>query len=157
MLVNMSLGALAASDVISSAMTGTSTGTYRVTSIDCRWMWNDIADVNDDYLTFGVAHSDYTAAEIEEALEGTGGIDPGSKIELERANRLVREIGVISSPTQLGGSGEFNDGKSMKTKLNWLINIGDSLVIWARNASGTVWVTGGALGATGNMWVKDSV
>ncbi len=154
-LAKLDLGALAAADVISGAFSGVASDTYRVTSIDVSWNWTDIADVNDDYIQFGVAHSDYTAAEIEEALEGTGGIDLGDKIGQERANRLVREIGVFGGPRQLAGSAEFNDGRPMKTKLNWKISIGDTLVLWARNASGVLLVTGSAVGATGVMWVKD--
>ncbi len=118
-------------------------------------MWTDVADVNDDYCQFGVAHSDYTAAEIEEALEGTGGIDLGDKIGQERANRLVREIGAFANTPQVSGGVGVNDGRPIKTRLNWKISIGDTLVLWARNASGVVFVTGSAIGATGNMWIKD--
>ncbi len=149
------LGTLAVADVISGAFSGVASDTYRVISIDTAWNWTDIADVNDDYLQFGVAHSDYSAAEIEEALEGTGGIDLGDKIGQERANRLVREIGVFGSLDQISGSARFNNGRPMKTKLNWKISIGDTLVLWARNASGVLYSTGSALGATGNMWIRD--
>lgn len=151
----LAIGALAASDVVSSALTAVSANRYRVTSIKASYTITDLAAVIDDAFQFGIAHSDYTAAEIEECIEATAAIDIGDKIAQERANRLVREIGTIGSAgldSALGGV-TYNEGRPVKTKLNWLIGIGDTLVLYVRNGSGTVYSTGSTLKAKGELWV----
>ncbi len=154
----LALGALATKDVISAGGTGVVTSPVRVMSVKQTYTWSNIGASDDDTLEFGVAHSDYSAAEIEEALEATTSMDPGDKIAAERANRLVRSIGTISAALAgaAGGGAPFNDGRPMKTKLNWLLTEGDSLSIWARNGSGTVYTTGSSLQTIGELWVKDS-
>ncbi len=147
------VGALAAGDVISGAMTAVSANKYRVTSIKASYAIADKA-VIDDTQQFGIAHSDYTAAEIEECLEATASIDVGDKIAQERANRLVREIGTMVDYGE-STDGGFNDGRPVKTKLNWTIGIGDTLVLYVRNGSGTVYTTGSTIVAKGELWVSD--
>ncbi len=154
----LAVGALATKDVISAGATGTVTSTIRVMSVKQTYTWSNIGASDDDSLEFGLAHSDYSAAEIEEALEATTSIDPGDKIAGERANRLVRSIGTISAALAgaAGGGAPYNNGLPKKTKLNWLLTEGDSLSIWVRNGSGTVYTTGSSLQTIGEMWVKDS-
>ncbi len=154
----LAVGALTTLDVISAAGTSATTGTLRVMSIDMAWSITDLGASIDDAFQFGVAHSDYSAQEIEECLEATSSMDLGNKVEQERANRLVRMIGII---TQVGaasvtGGLNFNDGRPKKTKLNWLLSIGDTLNVWVRNGSGTVYTTGAILSGIGHLWVKDS-
>jgi len=151
------VGALATLDVISAAGTSATTNTLCVMSIDVAWAISDLGASIDDAFQFGVAHSDYSAAEIEECLEATSSMDLGNKVEQERANRLVRSIGII---TQVGaasvtGGLNFNDGRPKKTKLNWLLSIGDTLDVWVRNGSGSVYTTGSILSGIGHLWVKD--
>jgi len=131
-------------DVASGGITNAPTGTMRFMSIDASYIWSGIADVIDDGLEFGVAHSDYSAAEIEEALEAIESIDLGDKVAQEQANRWVRSIGTFASAINTAGSAaQFNDGKPVKTKLNWKMSIGDTLVGWVRNGSGVKWLTEG--------------
>ncbi len=154
----LTIGALAALDVISTPGSAAAVGTLRVMSVDCVYNWSNIGASDDDALEFGWAHSDYTAAEIEECLEATGSMDIGDKVAQEQANRLVRSVGTISGALAgaAGGGAQFNDGRSMKTKLNWLLSIGDTMKLWARNGSGTVYTIGSSLTVLGKMWVKDS-
>ncbi len=152
----LGIGALAASDVISGAMTAVSANRYRVTSVKASYTVTDIPAAIDDAYQFGIAHSDYTDTEIEECLEATAAIDIGDKVAQERANRLVREIGTISSgqlTTPGGGATPFNDGRPIKTKLNWLMGIGDTLRLYVRNGSGVIYTTGATLKAKGELWV----
>ncbi len=153
----VAIGALASLAVVKSTGTSAAANTLRFISIDMSWSITDLAANVDDAFQFGVAHSDYTAAEIEECLEATLSMDVGDKISQERANRLVREIGTISPTggTILGSGIAFNDGKPVKTRLNWLMAIGDTLDVWVRNGSGTVYTTGTILSGTGTLWVKD--
>ncbi len=150
----LAAGALATKDVVEGAMTFAPSNPYRCISIDLSWSWEDVQAAIDDGCDFGVAHSDYTAAEIEEALEAVGSIDIGDKLAQEKANRLVRSIGTIEK-NATGLSGSFNDGKKLKTRLNWAMGISDVVNIWIRNASGTVWTTGSSLSVAGEMWIKD--
>ncbi len=150
------IGALDTADVISGAMTNVTANTLRFISLDCSWGISNHAAVIDDGYTFGVAHSDYSAVEIEECLEAGGSMDLGDKVAQEQANRLVREIGQINGAGVVVSEGiPFNDGMRVKTRLNWLMSIGDSLHVWVRNASGAIYTSGTTLVVSGNLWVKD--
>ncbi len=128
----------------------------RFISLHASYSISNLAAVIDDSFAFGVAHGDYSAAEIEECLEAGGAMDIGDKIAREQANRLVREIGTINGSAQSAGEGlTFNDGKPVKTKLNWLMGEGDPLQMWVRNNSATVYTTGSQLTIAGKLWVKD--
>ncbi len=109
-----------------------------ISSIVCQWSLDQLTSPQGPIL-FGVAHSDYTDAEVEEVIENAGSWDAGSKVEQEVAKRLVRIIGSFVSDS--GGTGpvdlKFNDGRMLKTKLNWVLNTGDTLKMWAYNLSGT--------------------
>ncbi len=156
MTTSVALGALVTGDVLSGAASAAAANTLRIISLDMAWGIVDLGAGSDDGFTFGVAHSDYSAAEIEECLEATGSMDIGDKIEQERANRLVREIGTVSPQAAVAGGGAtFNDGKRVKTRLNWVLAIGDSLSVWVRNASSANYTTGANIVGNGIMWVKD--
>ncbi len=149
-------GALTPGDVISGGIIGTSTEAYRLLSVNLAYSWSEIASLIDDTLQFGLAHGDYTAAEIEECLEAGGALAMGDKITQERANRLVREIGVIEGEIGSAGEGDvFNDGRKLKTRLNWLMSTGQVLQMWIRNGSGIIWTTGSNLVVIGEMWILD--
>ncbi len=148
------IGALAAKDVISGAMTNVTSDKTRFISLDCSWGISNHAATIDDGYAFGVAHSDYSSAEIEECLEAGASMDLGDKIAQEQANRLVREIGQISGLGNVVSEGiPFNDGKRVKIRLNWLMSEGDSLAVWVRNASGAVYTSGTTLVASGDLWI----
>ncbi len=155
----VSTTALAAKDVVVGPITATATDPYRLLSVKLSYTWEDIPAVADDGLEFGLAHSDYTAAEIEECLESQNSIDLGDKVAQEQANRLVRTVGRITG-VQIaqvdGGAAPFNDGRPLKTKLNWKMSSGDTFALWIRNGSGTVWTVGGSVQAIGDFWVVDS-
>ncbi len=150
------IGALASEDVTAVALTDVTVDPLQAISFNATYSWVDLSAAGDGALEFGLAHGDYTAAEIEECLEAAGGINQSDKTEMERANRLVRRIGVIS--TAVAGAGEekeWNNGRQVKTKLNWRLGTGIALNIWFRNGSGTVYVTGSSMAVLGTLWVKD--
>ncbi len=154
----ISATALAAKDVVSGAITAVATETYRLLSVRLSYVWEDIAAVADDGLEFGLAHSDYSAAEIEECLESQNSIDLGDKTAQEQSNRLVRSIGRISNYGTVvdGGGSQFNDGRPLKTRLNWLMTTGKTLNMWIRNSSGTVWTIGSSVQAIGDIYIYDN-
>jgi len=149
-----SIGALAAADVVSNPITNALTDKLRFISVDATYTLSDAVTADDGH-SFGLAHSDYTAAEVEECLEAGGSLDLGNKVAQEQANRLVREIGTFGSVPVTTGGLMFNDGKPVKTRLNWLMSEGDTLNLWIRNGSGAVYTTGSAILINGNLWVKD--
>ncbi len=153
----MSIGALASADVISSAIVNNATNNMRVVSAHLAFTWADVQATIDDAAAFGLAHGDYTAAEIEECLEAGGAMDKGDKIALEQSNRLVREIGQFASiaGSPVGGGAQFNEGRPVKVKLNWNLSIGEALQVWVRNNSGVVYTTGSTLSTSGKLWVRD--
>ncbi len=154
---SITVGALASAALVASSVTNNASDKLRFISLVASFGISNRGAVVDDAYSFGLAHSDYTAAEIEECIEAGGSIDLGDKIAAEQANRLVREIGTINaiSGTSAAAGIPWNDGKPVKIKLNWLMAAGDSLKLWVRNNSGTVYTTGANLSIAGSLWVKD--
>ncbi len=150
------ISALAAKDVETFALSGAATNTLRVVSANLMYTWGALA-VNDGGCEFGLAHSDYSAAEIEECLEVQTSMDIGNKVSQEQADRLVRRVGTFPSTPNAATTGEqvANEGRPIKTRLNWLLAIGQTLNIWVRNSSGTIWTVNSLLNASGELWVKD--
>ncbi len=147
-------GALASVDVQSGVLGDPTEDKLRVISVEFAYAWGGKQPA-DDGCQFGLAHSDYSAAEIEECLEAQGAIDLGDKLAQEQSNRLVREIGIMSGGDSAAGGIMFNDGRPVKTRLNWLLAAGDQLQLWIRNSSAVIWTTGSTVSVTGNLWVKD--
>ncbi len=136
--------------VVLQAMTAVAVSTYRAISVKATWNLMNLTS-GEGPVTVGLAHSDYTVTEIKECLEAQAGIDPGNKTAQEQANRLVRVVGAYGSVQAM-----LNDGKPITTKLNWLIAIGRTVVMWAYNEDTATLTTGAVLNVSGNMWVKDS-
>ncbi len=128
----LSLGTLAAKTLVVDTWDQTVSERTLVSSIVSAWSIDELTD-DQGPIMIGVAHSDYTAAEIEEVIENAGSWDEGNKIDQERAKRLVRTVGIFA----VGGGEDqaLNDGKPIKTKLNWILSAGDTLDMWAYNMS----------------------
>ncbi len=139
-------GTVAADDVTATLFTPVMTEERRITSAELTWTWEGVTAGNGP-IVVGLAHSDYSAAEIEECLEAAGAWDEGDKVAQEQANRLVRVVGTFGDGTV---AQELNDGKPVKTKLNWLIATGDTLQIFIWNR-GDVLDTGSEVAASGHL------
>ncbi len=145
------LGTLASDTVILVGMTGAGTTDYRCVSIKGIWTLVDLTP-GEGPITVGFAHSDYTVVEIKECLESVASISQGLKIEAERSNRLVRIVGTFA-----GGNTSLNDGRPIKTRLNWLMaeGGGNEVNMFAFNEGISALTTGADLNFVGDMWVKD--
>jgi len=94
----------------------------------------------------GLAHGDYSAAEIAEALN-VQLLGPGSKIEQERQRRLVRKAGTfhdtagLNSQTSMRMEGRLGPG-SQRVKLKFVIQSGKTLDVFVYNQSGATIATG---------------
>ncbi len=88
-------------------------------------------------IVVGIAHGDYSDAEIEAWIEQTGSWNESDLVSSkEVANRLIRMVGTFDRIGNAEDVAVLNDGKPIKTRLNWLLNEGATLKQWAYN-SGT--------------------
>ncbi len=91
-------------------------------------------------LMVGVAHSDYSDAEIEEWIENAGSWNEGDLVNsLEIGKRRCRRVGVFdpSGEVTTAATIALNEGRMITTKLGWTLLQGQSLRQWAYNM-GTV-------------------
>ncbi len=146
----LTLSTLGAATVLTGGMTAASSGPYRVISAICSWTQSTLTD-GEGPITVGYAHNDYSVGEIKEALEASAALDLGDKVAQEKANRLVRVVGTFRSEP----NNDLNDGRPIKTKLNWRMNVGDILNIFAYNESTGALATGTFIRSTGNLWIRD--
>ncbi len=97
--------------------------------------------VDDGPIMIGVAHSDYTSAEIEEYIESTGSWNEGNKKEQEVQKRQIRRIGVFEVAVNANEVEVLNHGSPIKTKLNWIMLESQSLQLWAYNLGSSALAT----------------
>ncbi len=155
----LSLGTLAATTLIGDVFDETVNERCLVSSLVASYSLDNLTPPQGPIL-FGVAHSDYSDAEIEEVIENTGSWDEGDLVNQEIAKRKVRQIGTFATDSVITSAGAiadvpFNDGKPVKTKLNWILLQGQTLKIWAYNrSSGALSTTVPIITASGhvNLW-----
>ncbi len=130
----LSLGTLAAKDVTLVAFDETVNERTLATSIIWRAsMSNWTPTALSGPVMIGVSHGDYLAAEIEEWIENTGSWNEGDKISQEIARRKIRRFGIFDDPESATLDTVLNNGRDTKTKLNWILNQGETLNLWAYN------------------------
>nr|AGA18252.1 hypothetical protein [uncultured marine virus] len=142
----LTLGTLGALTLVGTSFDEEVPESARVTSLVCTYALQGFPEaVNDGPIVVGIAHSDYTDAEIQEVIDSTATWERGDKIAQEKARRLVRTIGVFRGDTTTAqiGTEVLNDGKPIKTKLNWQLDSTQTLKVWAFNAGGSA-ITAGA-------------
>ncbi len=138
----LGLGTLSGKTLVSGIFDEVMVESGRISSIVGTYAISDMTPAaNDGPIEVGLAHSDYTDAEIEAVIENTGSWDVGNKIQQEIAKRLVRTIGVFESATDALGVDVLNDGKPIKTRLNWHLTTGQSLRLWAYNQGSSALAT----------------
>ncbi len=145
------LSTLGAATVLKADFVGNSDSQYRLISAIGTWTIRGLT-AGEGPITVGVAHNDYTVAEIAEALVATNAISQGDKIANERSKRLVRIIGTFGPQ----GPGNLDDGRPIKTRLNWLFPVGERPAIFAFNDSGSALTTGASVHFMGTIYVKDA-
>ncbi len=99
-------------------------------------------------LEFGVAHGDYTVAELKEYVNANL-TDPSDKIAQEHSRRLVRRFGTFSA-TDVNWSP--NNGMEKRIPLRFSIGDGKSLIGWCMNHSGAGMNTGTIITFTGTIF-----
>ncbi len=148
--IEVNAGALANADVLASALGDVVIDRMWLMSLAGTMAARDFT-AGEGPVIVGVAHSDYTAAEIEECLEAQGAWDQSDLVLREQARRKVRTIGTFANVV----SGEtLNDGKEMKVKLGWMAEVGMTLQFWVWNKSGGTLTTGGVFATQGRVYAR---
>ncbi len=146
----ISVGALAANDVIKSDWIDTPDDSRWMIQLKATWQAAGFTE-GEGPLVVGVAHGDYTAAEIEEWLEVTGSWNSTDKIAGEQARRKIRQVGTF--PLAVEGE-NLNDGKEMTTRLGFRLEAGEVLTTWAFNKSIGAITTGGNIKVVGKALMR---
>ncbi len=135
--LDFALGTLAPQDVLIGSTQDQVNGRTLVSSVVATYTLSGYT-VTDNVgpIMMGIAHPDYADAEIEAWIENATGWDEGDKISQEIAKRLIRRIGMFTPQVSLGAE-TLNEGRPIKTKLNWILNQGTGLKFWVYN-HGTV-------------------
>ncbi len=102
-------------------------------------------------IVIGVAHSDYSAAEIEECLEAQASWDQSDLVARERARRKVRTIGIFANEA---AANTLFDGREKKVKLGFMLEPGMTLDFWIWNKSGATLTTGGIYQCDGRVYAR---
>ncbi len=140
--LDLTLGTLAARTAVLSAFQDTVVNRTFISSIVATITLSNATGVdNVGPILFGYAHSDYTGAEIEEYIELVTSWDAGDKVSQEIGSRLVRRVGTIETPALSTDSRVFNDGRPIKTKLNWMIQPGQTIDFWVYNLGTAAFTT----------------
>ncbi len=131
--VKVDLGTLAAGIAVSGA-TGSVNERTLCSSIVCTYSLSEFTPAaGDGPITVGVAHGEYNVTEIKEYLENAGSWTEGDKLAQEIGGRQIRRIGTFRTPDGVTAAAVLNDGKPIKTKLNWILNQAQTLDFWAFN------------------------
>ncbi len=130
----MPLTTLAARTVVSADFDSVVNERTLVSSVIAIYTLAKFTKATDDGpIMVGLAHGDYSSAEIQAVLDATGSWNEGDLIAREVGNRKVRRIGVFDVPLDADEVSVLNDGKRIKTKLNWILLQGQTLKLWAFN------------------------
>ncbi len=143
-------GALAAADMTSTAFGSALDQEVYALSMDVVLTTHGFT-AGEGPIIVGVAHGDYSAAEIEEWLEEASSWIKSNKIGQERARRKCRIIAASHEPAL---NENFNDGKPIRVKLGFVLEDGQQLQLWVYNDSDATLTTGGIVELTGPAYLR---
>ncbi len=151
----MNLGTLGSKVVQSANVTDVLTEKAYVTSVKATYFLQQFSTgANIGPVMCGVAHSDYTATEIEEWIENQGSWEQGDLRTQEIGKRKIRRVGVFENPTGTNLTSVLNDGKPITTKCGWQLMSAQTVKFWVWNA-GQAALTGDAdfqIEGHANLW-----
>ncbi len=141
----MSIGTLASKDVAIAVFDETVNERTFISSLVATYaLLNRTPGSTVGPLMVGVAHSDYTSAEIEAWIESTGSWNEGDLVQSrEVGRRLIKKVGVFPDDggAAVSVASVLNDGKPIKTKLGWILLQGQTLNAWAYNLGSSPYAT----------------
>ncbi len=137
----VALGTLASRTLVAATFGDTVNERTKISSIVAAWSLSGYTGGdNIGPILVGVAHSDYSAAEIEAVIENSGSWSEGDLIAQEVVSRKIRIVGTMGPGFSDAGPGDawvLNGGRPFKTKLNWMLLQGQTLDLWAYNLGGS--------------------
>ncbi len=106
-----------------------------LSSVRATYAMSDLlATPADGPLVVGIAHSDYTSAEIEGWIESANSWDQGNMVSQEVRQRKIRTVGVFTTAGAADGvTIVLNDGKPITTKCGWMLSTGQTVRFWLYN------------------------
>ncbi len=155
---SMPLGTLAAKDLIKQDLGDTVNERSWISSVKLSWtlsVFTPTAGVGP--VLVGIAHSDYTAAEIEGFIEDAGSWDEGNLVRQEVAKRKIRIVGAFEVPDDAADAVRLRQGRSITTKCGWILNQGQTITTWVYNqGSVAIGTTDPRVDAFGhaNLWPR---
>ncbi len=105
-------------------------------------------------VVVGVAHGDYSAAEIEEWFEAGGSWAKADQVTGEQARRKCRVIGTFAQFNQPGTDATLNNGNPKRVKLGFMIEDGQTLSLWVYNESSATLTTGAIAEIKGKIYLS---
>lgn len=148
----LSLGTLGADTLLGAPLTTGSVNlgeNYFIYSVDIIMALRG-ATPTEGPIWVGIAHADYSDAQIEAWLETSGGFSPKNLQEREVQKRLVRKIGAFEMAQ---ATEDINDGLPIRVKLNWMLPEGQpGLKIWVFNTDTSALTTGAILAHTSTWY-----
>ncbi len=135
-------GTLAALTVVSTVFDETVNERTFVSSLKAAWSldnWTPTSGAGP--VLVGVAHSDYTDAEIEAFIETTGSWNETDQIAQEVGKRKIRVVGIFKGPADALTFEHLNDGNQFTTKLGWILTQGQTLRLWQYNMGASAYAT----------------
>ncbi len=151
------LGTLSGDNVLGDLVDDVVTEKAWLSSVKATWTISNLTSgAGIGPIMCGVAHSDYTDAEVEEWIENLSSWEQGDLVAQEVAKRKIRRVGVFDDPA--GGPPDkltLNDGKAIRTKCGWQLTTGQTVRIWAYNMGDSPLATTDPVLATqghANLW-----
>ncbi len=152
----LALGTLTGNNVLGGLETNVLTETAFLTSVKATWALKDLdPQPSDGPIWVGLAHSDYTDAEVEEWIEEGASWDAGDMVATREINRrLIRQVGVFQNVSSATGTEVLNDGRPITTKCRWGLTTGQTVRFWVYNSGNGALVSGAILHVNGhaNLW-----
>ena len=130
----LALSTLAAKTLITSLVGDVVTEKAWCSSVKLAWQvaeWTPA--VGDGPIMVGVAHSDYSTAELEAWIENTSSWEEGDQVQQEIAKRKIRRVGTFTTLGDVAAQMTLNDGKPIRTKCGWMLTTGQTIRVWAYN------------------------
>ncbi len=128
----LSLGTLALNTAVIDGIQGNADRPIWFVSVDGIWSIKELTDL-DGPIVVGYAHSDYTVTEIKEFLEINAGFNFSDMLTRERQARKIRVAAVLQPSGGAETDWVANDGRPIRTKLNWGCPSGSTLNMFAYN------------------------
>ncbi len=154
----LALSTLAAKTAVKGNFDQVVNGRTFVSSVVATWALSEFTkSTGDGPILVGIAHGDYSAAEIEAWIENSGSWDEGDLVQQEVGKRKIRRVGIFHTPDDEAQAVVLNDGKPIRTKCGWILNDGATLSHWAYNlGTSALATTSPTLNTQGhaNLWPR---